>query len=232
LARRARRDAAIQTQVKHHFDPVLDEPIPPRLLAIGRRRGLHWPRRLATAAAIVVAASGGWWLGAMQADKPAATPAFGQRIVQLLHNQPQRVSQANAASAPIRHPDLSARGYRLVASQVLHRGGRPLSEFLYRNNRGAQVKIYAQALPHRLANVPTMSTDNGVPLARWRHNGVGYTLVGNMPSRALHALAQTAAATRPDAPPRNAPAVKPSSRLPGGPTAVPASENSARPGTM
>ncbi len=237
LAQRARRDAEIQAQIKHHFDGVLDEPIPQRLLAVGRHRQLHWPKRLATAAVIVAAASGGWWLGASQPGHPAATPDFSQRVAALWHNQPQRVVQSKVVSAtPVRPPDLSARGYRLAASQVLRRGERPLTEFLYRNNRGAQVKIYAQTRSNRLTHRPTVSMQNGIPLARWRYGDVDYALVGNMPSAALQSLARvaTGARTKPaaHAPPRNRPSVKPLPGPQGSPAAVPGPGNSAQSGAM
>ncbi len=194
MARRAGRDAEVQKQIKRHFDPVLDEPIPQRLLAAGARRP-RWPKRMATAAVVVLAAAGGWWFGTTQVNNSTAVPAFRQRVAVLSQQQPQHVSQARSAqAASINAPDLSAHGYRLVASRVLHQGDRPMTAFLYRNNAGGQIRIYAQTRPQRVQAAPSVLTQNGVQLAQWHRDGVNYALVGNnVPSGSLRSLARAAA---------------------------------------
>lgn len=193
IARRARRDAQAQTQIKRYFDIVIDEPVPTRLLATNRPAGLRWPMRLGMAASIVLAGVGGWWLGHDHSIGTQASPTFSQRVAEISQSQPQHVVLSNNSQrASIRHPDLSAQGYTMVASKILQEGDRPLIKFLYRSDTNEQIRIYAQPEQNRLTDMPRLSSENGVSLARWRDHGVDYALVGNVPSDSLETLAQTA----------------------------------------
>lgn len=200
LARRAREHAEMQRQLRQRYDPVLDEPVPPRLLAGGRRVSVRWPIRFGFAATLVLAAGLVWWLQTTHSGTPPV-PMFSQRVATVAQNRQappveRPVSQIRpTATASIHHPDLSLRGYSLRSRHVVPGGAEPVVEFLYSNRQGVRVRIYAQVRHPQPTHAPQVVTENGVSLAQWQHDGVNYALVGDLPRQSLARLAQTAASS-------------------------------------
>lgn len=197
----ARRDAAIEYRVMQHYQRVVDEPIPPRLLTQGQAPVIPWVTRTAAAAVLVAAGgAGGWWFsmpGGQAGSRHAAS-----------------VEQASAASGPAQGamgsqqirvngaapaPDLSARGYHVISRQRVTGTPQALTEFVYADNDGAQLRIFARKRAPETSFEPKISFNDGVPRARWRANGQEYALVGDLPPRTLRELARNAT-PRSDAP--------------------------------
>lgn len=195
IAARARRDATRQHALRQHFEHVLYDPVPERLQPARRKSDSRWPGRVGAGAAVMVAAFCGWWLGAHSMPGVGAQ-RFASRIGMPSRDQNvQRVvdAEADTSAASLMRPDLSARGYSFVARTVLHGKPQPLTEFLYRNKVGAQIRIYARPQPERLTRTPRLSSHGGVSLVQWREHGIDYALAGPVPKSSLEALAKTAA---------------------------------------
>ena len=210
-AARARRDAAIEQRIARQYEAVLDEPIPPRLLRYGHRRRARWPMRMGTAAAVAVAAGIGWWGGTQQMPSPERADGFVQRVAAAADGDGPDgtpvVSTAGAQTSPgggnaLPAPDLGAQGYDMVARRHVDDagGGRDLGEFVYENDLGQRVRLFAQRREPVGEPSPRVSFEGGRPLARWQANGVDYALVGEMPADSLRSLARIAAAGRPAEP--------------------------------
>lgn len=186
VAQRAQRHAGMQQHLQHHYDPVLEEPIPQRLLIGNRRSHSRWPARMAVAATLVVAVSSAWWLQAGDALNNPVRPQ-AQPVVQV---EPVHEQMTNAGDTSIQHPNLSAHGYNLVATRVIQTSNTPTVRFTYANPRGEQVRIYAQPESRQLAH--TNQAASVVSQVHWQHDGVGYTMVGRLPERSLQVLATSA----------------------------------------
>lgn len=192
-AARARRDAAIERRLAQHYRPVIDEPIPPRLLAHGQAPLMPWVTRTA-AAAVLVAAGGasGWWLALPDAHGRGARVASTEQSGASgspqgsMNNQQIRVNDEAAA------PDLSARGYQMVSRQRVAGAPQTLTEFVYARDDGARLRILARDQAPESSAEPQISFDDGVPRARWRAQGQEYALIGDLPPQTLRELARAA----------------------------------------
>lgn len=145
------------------FDPVLDEPVPPRLLRAARPQQPWYMQRLA--ASIVIALTSGavgWGLrDATQeraADLATQASAFAQRaaIAHAVYSPDQRRPvEVDAAhedqlvawlskrmSAPMKPPHLQALGYALEGGRLLPGGKGPVAQFMYRDDSGSRLTLY------------------------------------------------------------------------------------------
>lgn len=194
-AERAARDAEHDLALAHRYDPVLDEPIPPRLL---HSPGLPAASRLANAAGLIavigLSAAGGWWLHSLTIG--TSTPTFGQQVAQLTDRQPAINASPGAA-----HPALTRAGYQFSSQRVVSAAnGQSLTAYDYRNAAGKQVTIYARPRPGADAAPPDIMSAAGVSLAHWHAQGHDYALTGDLPPAALDRLAgvaSTLAGSRP-----------------------------------
>jgi len=203
LARRARLDAQAQRQVNRYFAPVLEDPIPPRLVAAAQPAGSRWTGYIALAASIVLSTTAGWWLGAtMHTDHPSRTRSASSHLIAPLGRQrsPQPVAATVATTTTIPHPDFSSQGYRLIAVKPIRQGNQMQVEFLYQNNHGKQVTVYAQPRSAQPGKHPRLYLHDGLLRIRWQHAGINYSLSGNMSPASLEALARHSFRTEPDKP--------------------------------
>lgn len=199
IAENARQQAITEKKLQRLYAPVLDEPVPYRLRAGRHRRRMHWPAGLGVAAALVLALSVGWWLQPLGSGTSTAKPAFSQLIADLAQDEIRPTSRNDTRqTSSAAYPDLSAQGYTLISRRILHDEGEPLLEFRYGNQRGAQIRIYANEYPEQTSETPRILSDDGVTQAHWRDNNVDYVLVGDLPDHSLYTLAEAAALSIPN----------------------------------
>lgn len=210
----AGRFASYSTQrdaLRTAFDSVTEEPIPTRLnlkhmIATKRQNHLSsW--RLAAAAVVLLVAggSGGWYMRDMmtpasegvaalarEASESYATYASDKiRPVELrADNMTELVDWATERMGrrPVL-PDLSKSGYRLMGGRVVstpHGAGLML---MYDNDHGTRLVMLTR--PMIVDQMRTMApySEGKVDGWTWATNGLGYSLVGSLPSEALHPLA-------------------------------------------
>jgi anti-sigma factor RsiW len=153
------------------FDPVLDEPLPERVLAAARPPARSRARAVAAAVAIaLVGGAAGWVLRgsiapeeerAANASSPLARlPAgdFAQRaaVAHAVYSPDvRRAVEVSAAQedqlvawlskrmgTPMKPPHLQALGYSLEGGRLLPGGRGPVAQFMYHDEAGARLTLY------------------------------------------------------------------------------------------
>lgn len=154
------------------FDPVVSEPVPPRLLRAARPRHPWYMQRLAASIAIALTSGAlGWGLRDASQERvaqlaqpgPAAewavqASAFAQRaaIAHAVYSPDQRRPvELDAAHedqlvawlskrmrAPMKPPKLQALGYALEGGRLLPGGRGPVAQFMYRDDSGSRLTLY------------------------------------------------------------------------------------------
>lgn len=193
------------------FDGVADEPIPtrlnPRHMIAARRQSHLSSWRLAAAAVVLLIAggSGGWYMRdvmtpasegvaalAREASESYATFASDKiRPVELrADNMSELVDWATERMGrkPIL-PDLSKSGYRLMGGRVVSTAHGAGLMLMYDNDRGTRLVMLTRPMVVDQTRAMAPSSENKVDGWTWASNGLGYSLVGSLPSEALHPLA-------------------------------------------
>jgi len=145
------------------FDPVLDEPLPQRVLLAARPRAPWYAQRWVAGVAIaLVSGATGWGLhGVSQRVWPGAalaTAGFAQRaaVAHAVYSPEQRRPvEVDAAhedqlvtwlskrmGAPMKPPHLQALGYALEGGRLLPGGQGPVAQFMYRDAGGQRLTLY------------------------------------------------------------------------------------------
>lgn len=198
-AERAAAYRALNEQLRAHFDPALDEPVPDRL----ERAALRRPRWRAAAAVLgwiaVGAAIGGvagWQLHAQRAP----TPLVQQEVPVLAH----RAALAHATYAPevrhpvevgadqeqhlvawlskrlggdVRAPRLDAEGMALVGGRLLPRDPGPVAQFMYQSAPGRRVTLYVRTeAPDQRETAFRFAREGNVRVFYWIDRKFGYAL--------------------------------------------------------
>jgi anti-sigma factor RsiW len=206
-AYRAQNDA-----LRALFDPVLHEPVPARLQAAARRsRRPPRPGQLAAvAASLIVGIAAGWILRG-----PTATPVVARTDVTL----PQRAALAHVVytpevlhpvevgadqeahlvkwlskrlDQPLKAPDLSGLGFRLVGGRLLPGGDRPAGQFMYENTLGRRLTLYVSTdLDGNRETAFRFAQERGASVFYWIDGPLGYALVADMDRGPLLQVAET-----------------------------------------
>ncbi|NLS00381.1 anti-sigma factor [Rhizobium sp. P38BS-XIX] len=207
-------------ELRSFFDTVAEEPVPTRLnlshLVTASRQKTAFSWRLAAAAVILLFAggSGGWYMHdqmapasegvaalAREASENYATYASdtirpvelrAEDVPQLLDWASQRMGHKPVV------PDLSKSGYRLMGGRVVstpHGAGLML---MYDNDRGTRLVMLTRPMIVDQTRTMTPHVEGKVGSWSWASNGMGYSLVGSLPSDALHPLADDIRQQLPD----------------------------------
>lgn len=206
LADEVRRYAAQRDALHARFDPVLDEPIPARMLPRPRATR-HVVARLALAAVLVLfgAAGGGIATRAYLARRAAgpdvsafvhqaivAHAAYApdvRRPVEISGEQQQQLVGwlSNRLGREMRVPFLEDRGLTLVGGRLLPgEVAHPAAQFMYENVRGERLTLFLRVLGDEAA--PTafrFKDDAGVSTFYWVDRDWGYALTGPLDRAAL-----------------------------------------------
>jgi anti-sigma factor RsiW len=164
VARRLEAYARQNAALHEAFDPVLDEPVPARLLtaATGRATapaGIWSVWRIAAAIGFLAIGGLSGWIARDQwpraNDSQIAEYAFNAHTVYVAEKrhavEVQAAEEKHLVSwlskrlgQDIRMPDLIGLGYRLVGGRLLPDGGRPTAQFMYENESGGRLTVYVQ----------------------------------------------------------------------------------------
>lgn len=212
---------ALQTQqqrLRAALDPVLDEPVPLRLLQIGKSP--RYPQRIAasvlwlTVGLVTGALSSGYYVAHRNGDTPAQTARAAD-----LPNFARQASVAYAVFAPeVRHPvevesidakglnawlskrlqrpvqapDLSQSGFSLMGGRLLPaETNRPAAQFMYENRAGQRITVYLRGMAEPTAETAFRFAQHGlVNTFYWVEDEWGYALSGEMSRNQLLQLAQ------------------------------------------
>jgi anti-sigma factor RsiW len=201
--------AAQNAGLRALFDPVLDEPVPPRLAPPRQLRQWQW-QSLAAGLAIAIASAGAGW-GLRGAAEDLGLPHADGRIASSLPTVPGLARQAAVAhvvyspdvrrpveigaaqedqlvawlskrlGSKIRPPRLGKLGYELIGGRLLPGATGPVAQFMYHDGAGQRLTLY-------VSNDQAHNQDTGFRFARegqvnvfyWIDGKFGYALSGGI----------------------------------------------------
>lgn len=191
--------------LRARYNPVLNEPVPQRLLGARAARRL-WPYYALAAGAMGLSFGLGWMLQSYRTDRFVDTAAL-----------PRRAAVAYAVYAPeVRHPVevgadqqdhlvkwlskrlgnelkvpvLTQQGYDLVGGRLLPGGKGPVAQFMYQDARGQRITLYVSvrdAEPRDTAF--RFSQEDKVAVFYWIDGKLGYALSAEMDRARLLSVA-------------------------------------------
>ena len=190
------------------LDPVLSEPVPPRLMVLrAPARFPAWLRYGALAASLVSAAALGWWLrgeaplpidfGAALAQRAAS--AHLVYVPEVLHPVEVEARQeahlvawlSKRLGVSLRAPHLQDAGFRLVGGRLLPGEGRPAAQFMYEDPQGRRLTLYvSRNADGSRATAFRYAEADGVSTFYWIEDRVGYALTGELERERLLAVAE------------------------------------------
>ncbi len=209
----ARRVSAFSDQrdlLRKALAPIADEPLPPQLNLPGiiesrrRRRSPVW-WAVAAMLMLSIGGLGGWVMrGSLQAS-PGGLAALAQEAADSYHvYAPDRVRPvemratdsaqlvqwvSNRLKQPVKLPDLTESGYRLMGGRLVATSHGPAAMFMYDDDRGARLVVLAR--PMILDRNAPMSPHSGGDVSgfAWADGGMGYSLMGQAAAESLRPIA-------------------------------------------
>ena len=176
------------------YNPVLDEPVPPALLAVRPRA---WPR-YAAAAAIFVLGIGLGWLVRGQFVPAQGGPASFARQAAMAHavyapevRHPVEVSAteeqhlvgwlSKRLGTTLKAPHLAPLGYELVGGRLLSGPQGPVAHFMYQDSRGQRLTLYVSRQRGEPRDTAfRFSQEDRVSVFYWVDGNFGYALSGEV----------------------------------------------------
>lgn len=180
------------------FDPVLNEPLPARLIEAARPPARFSPWR---AAAVVAWLAIGSVIGfTVRGYAPQATQALAAlpRQAALAHavyspevRHPVEVGAAEEAhlvtwlskrlGAELKPPHLSATGYELVGGRLLPGEAGPVAQFMYQDGRGQRLTLYVRTDAQDSRETAFRFAQEGkIGVFYWLDGKFGYALSGEV----------------------------------------------------
>lgn len=204
-----RRYREMNQELRTLYDPVLTEPLPPRLRVHPR----HVPWRAVAAGVASMAIGGvlGWTLKPepellvthnieQQLVRPAA---FSHRIysAEKLHPVEVRADHeqhlvewlSRRLNTELKAPNLAAQGYTLVGGRLLPSTDRMAAQFMYENPRGVRITLYVRrgAWENSESGFRYFESSDANTFY-WVDGSFGYALSGNIARAELLALSEEA----------------------------------------
>jgi anti-sigma factor RsiW len=210
----AKRVAAFTDQrdlLRSALAPIAEEPLPPRLnlshiieQQARRPSVIRWA--VAAMLLLSIGGLGGWALrGTLQAS-PEGLVALAQEATASYNvYAPDRVRpvEVRASDAvqlvewvssrlqrPVKMPDLTSSGYRLMGGRLVATEHGPAAMFMYDDDHGSRIVVLTRPMNSADQNAPmTPQSQGDVRGFAWADDGVGYSLVGHAAPEALRPIA-------------------------------------------
>lgn len=196
------------------LDPVLNEPIPERLLQLAApparpdataRLRRHLPG-LAAAAMLVIGVALGWFTRGYEIER-GGTPTSYARQVAFTHalyaadvNRPVEIWAAEEKRLvtwltkrlghPVHAPDLNQFGYALVGGRLVAGNEKPAALFMYENADRQRLSLQVRRTQEHGDAAFRFAVENGVAIFYWIDDAFSYALSGNLDRTALLAIAR------------------------------------------
>ncbi len=207
-AQRAQCYREINDALKAVYDPVLDEPVPERLLA----RPSRWSARAgfyAKAASLVaVGAALGWFAHSWAPSSSGqgfslarqAAMAYAVYVPEVRH--PVEVGAddedhlvrwlSKRLGTDLKCPRLDAYGFALVGGRLLAGPNGPVAQFMFQDARGARLTLYISGQRGDSRETAfRFSQEDRVSVFYWIEGRYGYALSGEMGREQLLGIANT-----------------------------------------
>ncbi|MCC8959101.1 anti-sigma factor [Bradyrhizobium sp. Pear77] len=188
--------------------PIAEEPLPPqlnlaRMIERPRRRpsSLRWA--IAAMLMLSIGGLGGWMIrgatfapaGGLAALAEEASDSY--KVYASDHTRPVELRDSaelvqwvsNRLRQPVKLPDLSKSGYRLMGGRVVPTAHGPAAMFMYDDDHGERLVVLTRPMTSD-QNAP-MAAHSGGDVAgfSWADGGTGYSLVGPRGVNSLRPLA-------------------------------------------
>lgn len=191
-------------QLRAHFNPVLDEPIPQRLTLLAPRRGFV---QFAIAASwLILGVAIGWLANAFVADDPVQSATLARRAaiahavytpevrrpVEVGADQQEGLVRwlSKRLGADLRPPILTGSGYELLGGRLLPGDRGAVAQFMYQDPKGRRLTLYVSRMNVSQGDTAfRFSRENGVSVFYWVDGSLGYALSGDMPKQDLLGVA-------------------------------------------
>jgi anti-sigma factor RsiW len=211
VAKRAAAFADQRDLLRSALAPVADEPLPAELtlsrIIEGRRRRAS-PLGWAVAAMLLlsVGGAGGWVLRGSLQTSPAGLTALAQeaadsynvyapdyvRPVEMRASDSAQLVQwvSNRLHQPVKVPDLTTSGYRLMGGRLVATSHGPAAMFMYDDDHGSRIVVLTRRMSSADHDAPmTAHAKGNVAGFAWADAGIGYSLVGEEPAESLRPVA-------------------------------------------
>ena len=204
LAQRLAAYSRLNEALRAQFDPVLDEPVPERLVTKPLKPARPWMRYAAAILWFVVGGAAGWQLhGGMQSrEERAAAPAWAKRAAvahvvyapEVRHpvevgadQEPHLVAWlSKRLGTPLRIPQLGGIGYALVGGRLLPGDQGPAAQFMYQDPQGQRLTLYVRSnRDHNSETAFRFAQDGNVRVFYWIDRGLGLALSGEIEKEEL-----------------------------------------------
>jgi len=179
------------------FDPLLDEPLPARLLKVTVKSRFSLQRYAVAAALMMASGLAGWHLHGYVATERVKA-AYLPRVAAVAHvvyspevRHPVEVGADQEAhlvrwlskrlGASLKIPHLGAQGYSLVGGRLLpgERGPAPAAQFMYQDAKGQRLTLYVRTSSETQSLTAFRFTqENKVGVFYWLDGKLGYALSG------------------------------------------------------
>ncbi len=197
-----------QNQALHDaFEPLLGRPAGERFRNLDRVQpsaARIW--QIAAIVALIVGAGGGWAANDYFRVGPNAELALA-RVAVLAHRTYEaevRHAVEVAASeekhlvawlskrleAPVRAPDLAARGYQLVGGRMLPAVSGPAAQFMYENEKGDRLTLYVERNRSGGETSFRFVAEDEISAFYWKDGPLAYVLIGRAGREQLLGLAR------------------------------------------
>jgi anti-sigma factor RsiW len=201
-----------QSQALHAaFDPVLNEPLPIKLVRATRRQRPAvrsvW-RAAASIAVLAVTGLAGYGLGLRSAEPEiiAQMPrdaALAHVVFSPEQRHPVEVDAAHAdhlvkwlskrLGAQLAPPDFAAQGFELLGGRLLTGGNGPVAQFMYQSADQRRVTLYIRREARGNGDTSFRhARENGVEVFYWIDQDMGYALSGGIDHVEMQRLADAA----------------------------------------
>jgi anti-sigma factor RsiW len=208
----ARRVSAFSDQrnlLRAALAPIADEPLPPQLHLSRMIESRHrrWPAWWAIAAMLMLSLGGvgGWVMrGSLQAS-PVGLAALAQeaadsykvyapdrvRPVEMRANDSAQLVQwvSNRLKQPVKLPDLTGSGYRLMGGRLIATSHGPAAMFMYDDDRGDRLVVLTRPMKSEQSAPMAPHSGGDVSGFAWADGGMGYSLVGQAAADVLKPIA-------------------------------------------
>jgi anti-sigma factor RsiW len=187
------------------YNPILNEPVPQRLLDASATRS-RWASYALAAGAMISSFALGWIMHANQTEPLAKTVALPRRaavahaiyVPEVRHPVEVGADQqdhlvkwlSKRLGTELKVPRLAQQGFELVGGRLLPGGKGPVAQFMYQDAKGQRITLYISirdAEPHDTAF--RFSQEDKIAVFYWIDGNLGYALSADMDRASLLAVA-------------------------------------------
>jgi anti-sigma factor RsiW len=196
-----RQNAALRAA----YAGILDEPIPPKLLAALHRRPARtwiWPSAAAAGLALLIfGGAGGWYFsqdgGAGLAVSLASRALVAHEVYAVEVKHPVEVGAndkehlaawlSKRLGHPIKLPELNAEGYTLLGGRLLAGEDRPAAQLMYEDQTKRRITIFLTANPNNKESAFLVEEKGNLVACYWLDGPFGFAVAGELEmSKAMH----------------------------------------------